>query len=198
NSIYTFTPNSDECAESIDIEIEIIPSTTPEFSIPSEICENDPLVLPETSDNNIEGEWTPEIDNTTSTTYTFLPAEDECAETIEFEVIVLPNTTPEFSFPDVICEDEIEELPTTANNGIEGEWAPELSSSISIYTFTPNSDECAESIEVEIEIIPNTTPEFSIPSEICENELQELPTTSNNGIEGEWTPELNSSNSIYT
>ncbi|NGZ89111.1 hypothetical protein G7034_02470, partial [Psychroflexus sp. C1] len=68
----------------------------------------------------------------------------------------------------------------------------------SIYTFTPNSDECAESIDIEIEIIPSTTPEFSIPSEICENELQELPTTSNNGIEGEWTPELNSSNSIYT
>ncbi|NGZ90548.1 hypothetical protein G7034_09805, partial [Psychroflexus sp. C1] len=88
---------------------------------------------------------------------------------------------------------------TTSNNGIEGEWTPELNSSNSIYTFTPNSDECAESIDIEIEIIPDITPEFSIPTEVCEDELQELPTTSDNGIEGEWQPDFNpSTTETYT
>jgi hypothetical protein len=49
--------------------------------------------LPGTSTNNIQGTWTPAVNNTQTTTYTFTPSAGQCATTAQQTVNVNPNPT---------------------------------------------------------------------------------------------------------
>ncbi|TBX64800.1 hypothetical protein EZL74_12685, partial [Flavobacterium silvisoli] len=53
--------------------------------------------MPTTSNNGITGTWSPAIDNTATTTYTFLPNAGECANTTTLQIQVVPQIVPTVS-----------------------------------------------------------------------------------------------------
>ncbi|MBR9757432.1 MAG: T9SS type B sorting domain-containing protein [Algicola sp.] len=68
--------------------------TTPTFTPVAPICEGDALTaLPTTSNNGVTGSWSPALNNTTTTTYTFTPDAGQCAvvETMEIQVNPIPT-----------------------------------------------------------------------------------------------------------
>jgi gliding motility-associated-like protein len=84
-------------------------------------------------------------------------------------------------------------LPTTSNNSITGTWSPTVNNlGTTTYTFTPTAGQCATTATMTITVTPNVTPTFTQVGPICSGAtLAALPTTSNNGITGTWSPAVN-------
>ncbi len=128
-----------------------------------------------------------------TTTYT-ITSNDLCQNQANITVTVNPNITPNFTPVANICSGAtLNALPTTSNNGITGTWSPALNNTATTtYTFTPNSGQCALSQTMTITVDPLITPSFTPVADICSGAtLNALPTTSNNGITGTWSPALN-------
>jgi gliding motility-associated-like protein len=195
---YTFAPNNSlpgQCVTTTNLTITVNPNITPSFAPVPAICSGANLsALPTTSNNGITGTWAPALNNTTTTTYTFTPVSGQCATAANLTITVNPNITPTFTSVPAICSGaNLSALPTTSNNGITGTWAPGLNNTTTTtYTFTPVSGQCATATNLTITVNPNITPTFTSVPEICSGEnLNTLPTTSNNGITGTWAPALN-------
>ena len=200
---YTFTPDTGQCASSQMMTITVNPITASTFTQVSAICNGDTLsALPTTSNEGITGVWNPALDNTTTTTYTFTPDIGQCATSQMMTITVNPMTTSTFTQVSSICSgDSLLALPTTSNEGITGTWNPALDNTITTtYTFTPDAGQCAGSQMMTIRVNPITTPTFTQVSAICNGDaLATLPTTSNEGITGTWTPALdNTTTTTYT
>lgn len=104
-----------------------------------------------------------------------------------------------------ICIDETLTLDTTGGNGVYN-WSPATGLSATTGTsviFTPtapgtyiiqveSTDQnslCATSDFIEVTVLEKTIPTFAIPGPFCLGATQEtLPDTSNNGIQGTWSP----------
>ena len=77
---YIFTPDADQCAIITTMTIAIYQKTTPLFNPVGPYCMGQPIAaLPTTSTDGISGRWSPAINNTRTTTYTFTPDEAYCA-----------------------------------------------------------------------------------------------------------------------
>jgi gliding motility-associated-like protein len=77
-------------------EVHVI-SSTPVFDPVLAICSGATLTaLPTTSLNGIKGTWSPALNNTETTTYTFTPTVGECATTSLLTIPVKPNITLAF------------------------------------------------------------------------------------------------------
>ncbi|MBX2927398.1 MAG: BspA family leucine-rich repeat surface protein [Saprospiraceae bacterium] len=189
---YTFTPNGGQCATTAMMTVTVNPNTTPTFTQVSPICAGGSFSLPTTSNNGITGIWSPAINNTVTTTYTFTPNGGQCATTAMMTVTVNPNTTPTFTQVSPICAGGSFSLPTTSNNGVTGAWSPAINNmATTTYTFTPNGGQCATTAMMTVTVNPNTTPTFTQVSPICAGGSFSLPTSSNNGITGTWSPAIN-------
>ncbi|MDD3004448.1 T9SS type B sorting domain-containing protein [Flavobacterium sp.] len=193
---YTFTPNTGQCATSTTLTVTVNSTITPTFTAVNPICQGDTLApLPTTSINGITGTWSPALDNTTTTTYTFTPNTGQCATTTTMTIVVATgNIIPTFTAVNPICAgDTLAPLPTTSTNGIFGTWAPALNNNTTTtYTFTPNAGQCADSTTLTVTVNNNIIPTFTAVNPICAGEtLAPLPTTSTNGISGTWAPALN-------
>ncbi len=71
---YTFTPDPNQCGTSATMEIIVNPLQIPVFDAVDDVCEGDVITaLPQVSNNGITGTWSPVLNNTTTTTYTFTP-----------------------------------------------------------------------------------------------------------------------------
>ena len=197
---YTFTPNAGQCASSAKLSITVNPKTTPSFTAVTAICAGELInPLPLQSNNGITGTWTPALNSTTTTEYTFTPNAGQCANSTKLTITVNPKLTPTFTAVAAICAGElINALPLQSNNGITGTWTPALNNTITTeYTFTPNAGQCANSTKLTITVNPKATPTFTAVAPICAGEsINILPLQSNNGITGTWTPALN--NTITT
>ncbi|MDO7138856.1 lectin-like domain-containing protein [Algibacter lectus] len=181
---YTVTI-TDQCGEIFNelINITVLPVVTPTFDFINDVCgANTVSVLPTESNEGIKGEWSPEIDTSKTTTYTFIPNIDECAEQITVTI-----TIPTFDIINGVCEGVlIDPLATTSIEGIKGLWSPIINNNISTtYTFTPNSDECAQSITKRIEVYSIEPLELSTiisPDSFSENRTIELYVTGGSGF----------------
>ena len=176
-------------------------SNVPIFTQVASICLGTTLTaLPTTSNNGITGTWSPAINNTTTTTYTFTPNTGQCASATTMTITVDPNGTPIFTQVPAICSGAtLTALPTTSNNGVTGTWSPALNNTnTTIYTFTPTVGQCKTTMTITVN--PNTTPTFTQVASICSGAtLSALPTTSNNGVTGTWSPGLvNTATTTYT
>jgi len=189
---YTFEPDEGQCAETTEMTVIIIPSTTPEFTQIDDTCEGTELTLPTTSNNGITGAWSPQFDPNNTTTYTFEPDEGQCALTAEMTVTVIPFTSPEFTQINDTCEGTELTLPTTSNNGITGAWSPQFNpNNTTTYTFEPDEGQCALTAEMTVTVIPSTIPEFTQIDPFCFGTTPPiLPLVSNNNIEGTWNPNV--------
>ncbi len=197
NNPATNLPDIDnDLASGGDVDYRDFIEITPSFTVITAICEGNTLIsLPTTSNNGITGTWSPAFDNTTTTTYTFTPGLGQCATTQTLTITVL-NTldVPVFNAVAPICEgDTLAALPTTSNNGITGTWSPALdNTTTTTYTFTPDAGLCAPIQTLTITVNTPEAPVFSIIAPICEGDtLTTLPTISNNGITGSWSPVFN-------
>lgn len=192
---YSFTPNSGECANSIKRTIIVNQKVIPVFSIINAFCEGyNSTPLPLESDNGISGTWSPALNNSTTTEYTFTPNSGQCATTAKLKITLYKKTTPLFYAVTPVCEGEnIPALTIQSNNGITGTWFPAINNlTTTSYTFTPNSGQCANTATLTITINSKVSPLFTPIAAICENEpLIPLPIQSNNGITGNWSPSLN-------
>ena len=200
---YTFTPDIGQCATTASLTITVIQPTTPTFTAVADICNGDSLAaLPTTSNNAYTGTWSPALDNTITTTYTFTPDSGQCATTASLTVTVIQPTTPTFSAVAAICNgDSLAALPTTSNNAYTGSWSPALdNTTTTTYTFTPDSGQCATTASLTITVNQPVTPTFTAVAAICNGDsLAALPTTSDNSYTGTWSPALdNTTTTTYT
>lgn len=209
---YTFTPSVGQCATNTTFTVNVNSNTTPTFSFGTTltICEGGTVPsLPTSSDNGVNGTWNPSVvNNTSSGTYTFTPDAGQCALTTTFTVTVNPNITPTFSFGTSlsICDGATPPtLSTTSTNGITGTWSPATidNQNSATYTFTPNPGQCALAATLNVTVNPIVTPTFSFGTSltICAGSaVPSLPTISDNGITGTWSPATvdNQNSASYT
>jgi gliding motility-associated-like protein len=79
------------CDSLVTINLTVIANDNSNFSQISPICFGDPLALPTSSLNGFSGTWSPAINNTDTTTYTFTPGIDQCGYTATMTIIVYPQ-----------------------------------------------------------------------------------------------------------
>ena len=165
---YTFTPNL-QCINPIQMTVEVNPRFTPQFIPVAPICEGSNLPnLPTVSTDGTLGTWAPAINNTTTTTYTFTPSSNLCADSAQMTIVVNPKVTP--TFPSFVTQCYATNnfiLPVISNNGISGTWSPPFDNTQSAtYTFTPNPDECAFNASTQITVFDD----FNFENKVyCEN-----------------------------
>lgn len=199
---YVFTPNVGQCGTIFTMNITVNTAVIPTFTQVAAICAGATLsALPITSNNGITGTWSPAINNMATTTYTFTPTTGICATT-QTMTITVNSTTPAFTQVAPICSgDSLSALPITSNNGITGTWSPALDNTATkTYTFTPTVGQCASIQTMTITVNVPIVPTFTQVNPICiGGTLTALPTTSNNGITGNWSPVLdNTITKTYT
>jgi hypothetical protein len=192
---YTFTPDAGQCATTTTMTVTVNNSSTvPAFNQVAAICTGGSFTLPAVSTNGITGTWSPAIDNTSTTTYTFTPNAGQCATTTTMTVTVnTPSITPTFNQVPAICTGETFTLPAMSTNGISGTWSPVVNNTATTtYTFTPNAGQCGVTTTMTVTVNTTlTTPDFTQIPAICSGSSFTLPTTSNNGISGTWSPAVN-------
>jgi len=192
---YTFTPSVGQCGTSTTLTLVINSNVTPTFANLLPYCVGSTIpALPSTSQNGIIGTWTPAINNVVTTAYTFTPNAGQCGTSTTITVVVTPNIPTTFTAVGPFCSgDDIPALPTTSQNGISGTWSPAINNTATAtYTFTPSIGQCGTTATMIVLVNPNIIPIFSGIAPYCSGEaIQELPTTSQNGIIGTWSPAIN-------
>ena len=130
------------------------------------------------------------------------------AETYRIDNVVvsyLPKTTPTFNQLGPYC---VGDTPGTLSNnsieGISGTWSPATintaSSSSVIHTFTPSDLICYNPTTMTVVVNAAASPTFTpTPSYCAGDPIPVLPTTSNNGYTGTWSPAIdNTTTTTYT
>jgi hypothetical protein len=195
---YVFTPTAGQCASPFTLSVTVTANVTPIFGFDVTYCRNEtPDNLPGTSANGITGSWNPPTINTSApgtTNYTFTPDAGQCATDETVSVMVEDNITPTFSVDDEYCVgDTPDALPTVSDNGVTGTWNPSTintsSPGTTNYIFTPTAGQCALPFTLTVMVDAVINPVFDIDDDYCVGETPDnLPTVSDNGITGTWSP----------
>lgn len=116
--------------------------------------------------------------------------------TCSYDLSITSNVTlaiPDFTQVAPICEgDTVNPLPVISNNGISGSWSPAFDNMHTTqYTFTPAAGACAGVTQMTVVVNPKISPIFPNFNALCFGDTQfTLPTLSNNGYSGTWSPSL--------
>jgi gliding motility-associated-like protein len=189
---YLFTPNTGQCATTTTMTVQVGDPVTPTFDQVAPICAGDVFTLPITSLEGYTGTWSPAINNTATTEYTYTPDAGLCATTAAMTVVVNAPITPTFSQVAPICAGDVFTLPTTSIEGVTGTWSPATNNTATTeYLFTPAAGQCATTSTMTVIVDDQITPDFTQVAPICAGETFTLPTTSTNGITGTWSPAIN-------
>lgn len=95
--------------------VPFVTQISPTFSQVLPVCYGDIFTLPDTSTNGIIGVWTPTIDNSQTTTYTFIADSGQCASTIptNMDVVVNPLDDASFDYPiSTLCTEDTTIAPS--------------------------------------------------------------------------------------
>jgi gliding motility-associated-like protein len=128
-----------------------------------------------------------------------------CPDVLSTSVMVNSNVTPNFTQLGPYCVGATPDiLPTTSNNGITGTWNALIntaSAGTTVYTFSPTAGSCAATATMSVVVNSSITPVFTQLGPYCVGATPDiLPSTSNNGIIGTWSPAIidNLSSGTYT
>ena len=183
--------SSINCTDTILVTINnSAAAITPTFNPIAPICAGGTINLPTTSLNGISGLWSPAVDNTQTTTYTFTPTAGQCAATTTLQVSVGAQQTPTFAPVGPYCSGASFSLPTSSIEGFTGSWSPAIvSTATTNYTFTPTVGQCATSANLTVTINPIPTVTILENPTICAGQTTVLTTnTSISGGSFAWTP----------
>ncbi|MDA9334615.1 T9SS type B sorting domain-containing protein [Flavobacteriaceae bacterium] len=186
---YNFTPDTGQCANSTTMTITVNPIVIPTFTQVDTICVGDVLLdLPTVSINGFSGTWSPVLNNIQTTEYTFTPdpVSNICFAETKMTITVLTQTTPLFTQVDPICIGSVlAPLPTTSKGGITGAWSPSLNNlTTTIYTFTPDPGQCADTTTITIVVNPINTLTISaknLSEDFDANQIISVTATGGNG-----------------
>jgi hypothetical protein len=85
--------------------VVITSQLVPTFTAVAPICSGGTLTaLPTTSLNGVTGTWSPALNNTTTTIYTFTPSGSQCASSTTLTITVNPLPTPVITGPAPVCQ----------------------------------------------------------------------------------------------
>jgi hypothetical protein len=129
-SIITYTSN---LGCSATTNVDVTNPTTPLFIQITAVCSGGLIQLPSTSVNNIQGTWSPAINNTQTTDYTFTPAIGQCATSAQMSVVVNPN--PTISGLTSLCVGNMLQLLGSGTPSVNNPWT---SSNVSIGSISAN------------------------------------------------------------
>ncbi|HLF53301.1 beta strand repeat-containing protein, partial [Flavobacterium sp.] len=107
SSIFAYTlTGTAPCLDDTSLAtVNINPGITPTFDAVSPICTGATLLaLPTTSNNGYTGTWSPALNNTATTTYTFTPSVGQCATTTTMTITVNPLPTANTPTPLEVCD----------------------------------------------------------------------------------------------
>lgn len=174
------------------VEVNISPNIiTPTFNFPTTICSNAGApTFPPQSFNGVTGTWSPTVISTTvPQTYCFTPNANQCASQTCITTTIVTSITAAFNLNPSYCDNALPLLPQTSPGGVTGIWSPSTVTVTGDYTFTPAAGQCSNSVVYHIEVIPFSNPIFSFPTTYCVGETPPpLPSSSNGGILGSWSP----------
>jgi hypothetical protein len=85
---YTFIPSEGQCATNPNMTVQVNQPINPTFNEIGPFTTGSNFTLPSTSNNGIPGNWSPAINNTQTTTYTFTPDAGQCANTAQITVVI--------------------------------------------------------------------------------------------------------------
>lgn len=120
-------------------------------------------------------------------------AEDEVMRAYYYiDDVAITRKTATFEVIDSLCQGTTIELPKQSKEGYTGTWSPAPNNQeTTTYTFTAD-DPTVDAATLTIEIIkPYIEPLFTLTTTQCEGTIVALPTTSENGYTGTWSPEFN-------
>lgn len=148
--------------------LTIVDVKTPAFDSVAPICNGSPFTLPTTSLNGVTGTWSPAINNTATTTYTFTPGANQCTvptlTTMTVDVKPLPVVS---AGPDsLICESTEFIFNATGadsyvwDNGVVN-GTPFSPTATTTYTVTGTTDGCSGTDQMTLSITPLPTVGFT-------------------------------------
>jgi hypothetical protein len=100
--------------------VNVTNPTAPIFNPIAAVCSGGVISLPGTSTNNIQGTWTPAVNNTQTTTYIFTPSAGQCATTAQQTVNVNPN--PTISGVNALCPNASIQLTGSGTAAANNAW----------------------------------------------------------------------------
>jgi len=179
----------------VSVPITVTASGTPTFAQAGPYCSGASVAaLPTTSTNGYNGSWSPAINNTATTLYTFTPTAGQCAANTTMTISINPTVSPAFAALGPYCVGASPDgLSGTSTNGISGSWSPASISTAgagtTTYTFTPTGGQCASTATMPVTVNANVTPSFTALGPYCVGATPgTLSGTSSNGISGTWSP----------
>ena len=200
---WTALPGQSDClvpsTESINIEQAINVS----FDLQDTVCLSSPAVSLPSFDitGEISGQWTSSNINANllgvgDHIVEFLPDPEFCANIYTYTVHVKEEIDPTFNLVNGLCPSQNPiVLPNVSDEGYVGSWTvpiidPSVPGTNQIQSvFIPNSNQelCLNNVTETFTIDLLIDPEFDLPNVICSNTFPlELPTTSQNGVIGNW------------
>ncbi|MBK6281824.1 MAG: hypothetical protein IPF54_03400 [Draconibacterium sp.] len=195
---YIFTPDADQCATEVLIDIEITDEIKPLFTAIGPFCLNSAApALSLISENGIKGTWNPagiETGTIGTKQYTFAPDPSQCAVPVTIDIEITDEIIPLFANTGPFClNSTAPALSLVSDNGITGSWNPATIETgvlgTKSYTFIPDAGQCSLPVSIEIEITDEIKPLFANLGPFCLNNIApELPSVSDNNISGKWDP----------
>lgn len=164
NTTYTATATIGTCSSADSTLVTVTPTVTPNFAEIGTICQSSTApTLATTSPNGITGTWSPATVNMSANgSYVFTPTAGQCATTQTLNVVITPQTVPNFAPIADICQGSTAPtLATTSPNGVTGTWSPATISNTAsgAYVFTPTAGQCAttQTLNVTVTVTPAPT-----------------------------------------
>jgi gliding motility-associated-like protein len=181
--------------------ISVGPPATPTFAAVTPICSGNPLAaLPSTSINGFTGTWSPAINNTATTLYTFNPTAGQCALTAGLTISVNPLPLVNAGLDQTICAGATVSLNGSGastyswNNGITNGTAftPAATATYTVSGTDANGCINTDQIDVFVNAAPivNAGPDASI----CTGGSATL--TANGATTYSWSPGAQTTTSI--
>ena len=185
-----------ECCSNTDIH-------TDRTTLPEQYC----TCIAHFINNGVTGTWSPATINTATagtTTYTFTPATGQCGTTATMSIVVNAaanaNVHTDWSFVSEFNSTCITDYIKQWNTGT---WSPATintaTAGTTTYTFTPATGQCGTTATMSYccQCCSNTNvhPDRST---VSEHTAPALPTSSNNGITGTWSPATINTSTVGT
>jgi gliding motility-associated-like protein len=180
-------PPYQPCSVTLDTTLAVQANVTPLFTQIPPVCIGSTLSnLPSTSNNGIVGNWSPPINNSQTTNYTFIPNANQCANNTQMTIEVNPLVAPLFDPISPICAGQSINLPNISTNNLTGTWNPLINNTATTtYSFTPNPGQCASNASLNLEVNQLPTAQISGNNTICLGESTSL--TASNASSYSWT-----------